>query len=225
MVTDPEKKSPTPTDMGQSDRVDSLFMTVLLTEAPTGEPDRYWLSVAEYHRMGEAGVFHPDARVELLNGEIVTMPPIGDSHDYGVTTLDYLLKEQIGRRAVVRIQSPLVCGEWSEPEPDVAVVRGPLERYLDGRPTAADALLIVEVANSSLQRDQQEKVPLYGGVGVPEVWVVDVQHNQVHVYTEPEGGAYATHIVRTVEDTLIPAAFPDVRIPIGELRLDHDWKS
>jgi Uma2 family endonuclease len=199
-------------------------MSVLLSEVPTGEPGRYRLSVREYDRMAKAGVFHPDARIELINGEIVTMTPIGDGHDYVVTRLEQLLHRHLDGRAVVRTQGPLLCGEWSEPEPDLAVVRGPLERY-QGRPTASDALLVVEVANSSLQRDQHDKVPLYGRLEVPEVWVVDLPHGRVRVYTEPKDDGYATRAVLTPSDTLVPTAFPDVEIPVDVLRLDHPWAS
>jgi Uma2 family endonuclease len=194
---------------------------MLLTEAAPGAPSRHAVNVDEFDRMAHAGVFLPDARVELVNGELVEMSPIGVPHDFAVMQLDLLLKRQLDGRAVVRVQTSLRCGDWSQPEPDIALVRWPPQRYFDRRPTTDDALLLIEVADSSLQFDQKVKVPLYASLEVPEVWVVNLPQRRVHVYTEPGDGGYATETVRTSKDSLVLTAFPDVEIPLRELGLDR----
>jgi Uma2 family endonuclease len=112
-------------------------------------PRRHAITVAEYMRMGAAHVFAHQARLELMEGEIVEMPPIGSAHAAVVCTLDTLLRE-VAPRAMVRVQSPLVLGERSAPQPDVLLLRPRADRYYNSHPTAADALLVVEVADTTL---------------------------------------------------------------------------
>jgi Uma2 family endonuclease len=215
-VTESEKKPPESTEASDGDDLDSPFMSLLLTEAPTEEPV-YRVSVDQFDRMVEAGVFPPESRVELINGVLVEMSPIGVGHGFVVLKLDRLLQHHLYDRAVIGVQGSFRCGDLSEPEPDLIVVRGPDERYSKRHPRADDALLVIEVADSSLRYDQKVKVPLYGGLGVPEVWVVDLPHWRVHVYTDPKDHGYATKTVRTSEDVLVPTAFPDVEIAVSEL--------
>lgn len=194
---------------------------MLLTEAPTTEPSLYRVSADEFERMAHAGAFHPEARVELVNGVLVQMSPIRPPHAFVVRALDHRLQRQLGDRAVVSVQSSLRCGDESEPEPDIAIARGPHDLYRWRHPRTEDALLVIEVADSSLRFDQKVKVPLYGTLGVPEAWVVDIPGHRVHVYTDPKEGGYGSHTVLTTKDTLVPTAFPEVEIPVSELRLDR----
>jgi Uma2 family endonuclease len=204
-------------------------MSMLLAEAPTKDPAAasagddllYRLSADEFERMAEVEAFDRDARVELINGVLVEMSPIGTGHGYVVRQLDRLLQRLLDGRAVVSVQMSLRCGDRSEPEPDLVVAAWPPERYIDRHPAAGDALLVVEVADSSLRYDLTVKVPLYASVGVPEVWVVDVAHRQVHVFTDRKDDGYATSVARTPEDVLAPTAVPDVEVPLAELRLDQ----
>jgi Uma2 family endonuclease len=120
--------------------------------------------VADYYRMAEVGILAPDARVELIDGEIIDMPPPGSSH---AGTVDYLLSvlgTAARDRANLRVQSPVRLSEYSEPQPDLALLR----------PRAEDVLLIVEVAANSLRFDRKKKVPLYARHGIPEVWLLGV---------------------------------------------------
>jgi Uma2 family endonuclease len=146
-------------------------------------PRRHAITVEEYMRMGEAHVFAHQARLELMEGEIVEMPPIGSAHAAVVCTLDKLLRE-VAPRAMVRVQSPLVLGERSAPQPDVVLLRPRADRYYDSHPTAADALLVVEVADTTLMYDLEVKRPLYARAGVAELWVVDINRRELHVLRE-----------------------------------------
>lgn len=194
-------------------------MSMILAEAPPDAPHFYRLSVREFDRMVEAGAFRLDARVELVNGELVEMSPIGVGHAYVVRELDRVLGRQLEGRAVVSVQSPLLCSDVSQPQPDLAIVRWPADRYLDRHPNAEDVLLVVEVADSSLRYDEHEKVPMYARAGVPEVWLVDMPHHRVHVFTDPVADGYGQRAARTSKDILNPAAFPDVEIVVSDLYL------
>lgn len=196
-------------------------MTLLLTEAPTNEADVYRVSVGQFVRMAEDGFFPPGSRIELLNGVLLNMSPIGAGHFIVLATLDELLQRQLRGRAVVGVQSSLLLDERSLPQPDLVVLRGPRSRYYHRqRPTAEDALLVIEVADSSLEYDQRAKLVHYASQQIPEYWVVDLPHQVVHVYTDPKGNGYATSTTYTKDDTLVVPSFPDVEVPVSELDLD-----
>jgi Uma2 family endonuclease len=202
-------------------------MSVALTEAPpetTAPPEvaaRYRVSVKEFDRMVDGGVFHPEARVELVDGELVKMSPIGVGHAQLVRELHRLLGRQLEGRAVVSVQCPLQCGDASQPQPDIALVRWPPDHYADRHPNAGDALLLVEVADSSLQYDLNVKVPLYASVGVPEVWLVDLPNGEVRVFTDLEEDVYVEHSLWKAEEVLRPVDLLDVEISLADLRLER----
>lgn len=150
---------------------------------------RRW-TVDEYERMARTGVLHPDDRVELLEGEIVAMTPIGPTHASIVDRLNRLFVRLAGDRAIVRVQHPLRIAPHSEPEPDLVIAHPRDDFFASGHPTPAEVFLAVEVADSSLSFDRAVKVPLYARAGVPVVWLVDVQGRAVHVHAEPAGGTY-----------------------------------
>jgi Uma2 family endonuclease len=147
---------------------------------------RHRLTVTEYHRMAEAGIFTPDARVELIEGEVIDMPPIGSPHAGG--TVDYLgdsLGRACGSRAIVSRQNPVFLDQHSQPQPDIALLRPRADFDRSSHPTPADVFLIVEVADSSLAYDTQIKLPLSARQGIPEVWVADVLNRRVLVHRTP----------------------------------------
>ena len=147
-------------------------------------------SVADFHRMGEAGILGEDERLELIEGEIIEMTPIGSPHGGRVNQLNRLLTQAVGERAVVAIQNPVVLGEHSEPEPDLALLRPRADFYTSSHPQAADVLLLIEVADSSLASDRDIKVPLYARHGIPEAWIVDTEHRCVLRFADPRDGYY-----------------------------------
>jgi Uma2 family endonuclease len=178
-------------------------------------PRRHAITVDEYVRMGAANVFAPDARLELMEGEIVEMAPIGSAHAAVVNTLDALLGE-LAPRAIVSVQHPLMLSERSAPQPDVMLLRPRADRYYNSHPVAADTLLVVEVADTTFEYDFKVKRALYARAGVAELWVVDINRREVHVFREPERG-YSIHRVLTVGDNAGVAALGDTGFGVSAL--------
>jgi len=172
-------------------------------------------SVAEFHQMGAAGVFADGERVELVEGGIVVMAPIGAAHAGLVDLLADRLKEQLGRRAIVRVQNPLRLSDDSEPQPDIALVNPRDDYYTRAHPGPSDVLLVIEVAETSLAYDREIKVPVYARAGVPEVWVIDARTRRTLVYAEPSGDGYAVVLERAPGEALVPRAFGDVAVSVG----------
>ncbi len=149
-----------------------------------------WISADEYERMGEAGIFPPDARLELIEGEIYEMSPIGSPHAACVDFLALLFTEVANRRFIVRVQNPIRLDDFSEPQPDVTLLRWREDFYRGAHPTPSDVLLVVEVADTTVVTDRTVKLPLYARAGVPEVWLINLPEEKIEVYAEPAGGAY-----------------------------------
>jgi Uma2 family endonuclease len=164
----------------------------------------------EYDKLIELGAFQNE-RIELLEGLLVPMNPIGPPHSSAVQKLTALLVPLFAGRATVRIQSPVAALELSEPEPDVAVV--PLGDYDTAHPDVVD--LLIEVAESSLAVDRGVKLHLYAACAIPEYWIVNLVDRRVEVYTEPKNGAYAKVSHHGRDATLRPVRFPDLEIPIA----------
>jgi Uma2 family endonuclease len=162
-------------------------------------------SVADFHRMGEAGILGEDERLELIEGEIIEMTPIGSPHGGRIKRLNRLLTQAVGEQAIVAVQDPVVLGEHSEPEPDLALLRPRADFYTSSHPQAADVLLLIEVADSSLASDRDIKVPLYARHGIPEVWLVAIGERRVLRFARPDQGGYQ---VRESIDLSRPTPLP-----------------
>lgn len=177
---------------------------------------RRLLNVDEYHSMAEAGILLPDEKVELINGELIRMSPIGSKHAYVVDRLNIELITRIGKQAVIRIQQPIKVAQHSEPEPDVLLAKGPIERYKEKIPTNLDVILLIEVSDTTLDYDREIKIPLFAKVGIPVVWIVNLQEEEVEVYEDLQKGAY--RIVNTFQkhDTLNIPGF-DTQIPVLDI--------
>ena len=167
--------------------------------------------------MHEAGVFAPDARLELIEGEIIEMPPIGAPHFSRVNKLTRLFVERTGDRAIVSVQNALVIAESSVPQPDVTLLRPRRDEYAGSLPTAADVFLVVEVADSTLAFDLRRKTPLYARCGIAEAWVVDVNARAVHVFREPAETGYRAAFVARPGERLACAALPQAALEVAEL--------
>jgi Uma2 family endonuclease len=173
------------------------------------------ITVAEYHRMGEAGILREDERVELIEGEILAMSPIGSPHAGSVNTLNRLLVTLVGERGVVSVQNPVQLGDRSEPEPDFAILKPRDDDYFGAIPQTKDVLLLIEVSDSSLAYDRSVKRALYARHNIPELWVVDVAAGAVEICRAPAGDDYA-EIVRLGRDGVLePVSLPGVSIPAG----------
>ena len=172
----------------------------------------YRFTVKAYHRMAEADVFAPDDRVELLDGRVYDMAPVGSRHAACVNRLSALLAAAIGGRAILSVQNPIYLDDRSEPQPDLALLRPRSDFYSGEHPHPSDVLLAVEVAEATLEYDLYEKLPRYLEAGIPEVWVVDVVREVVHLGT-------TTAAPRTIArgETVAPEAFPDVVLEVAAI--------
>lgn len=154
---------------------------------------RHRFTVDDYYRMGEAGVLGEDDRVELIDGEIIDLSPVGSRHAACVKRLNHLLASRLGAGVITGAQDPVRLSDLSEPQPDVSVLRRRDDFYAAGHPAADDVLLLIEVADTSLAFDRDVKAPLYARAGVCEVWVVDLDGETVDVFHDPAQTGYAAH--------------------------------
>ena len=193
-------------------------MAVESTQQIQQAPVQRWrFTVDDYYRMGEVGILPHDARVELINGDVIQMPPIGSHHNGSVIGLDELFRERLGRRVTISTQGPLVLPRHGTPQPDVLILRRRDDHYRSANPTAADVLLVIEVSDSTLAHDRDTKGPIYAQAGIEEYWIVDLVNSQLLVYRQPVDGAYRSVRVLGKEDTVQPLAFPDVTIAVSEI--------
>jgi Uma2 family endonuclease len=195
----------------------SMLYSESMSHTPAEGPRRHRLTVADYYRMGEAGILAPDARVELIDGEIIDMAPIGSPHVSAVLQLDYLMKEAVAEKALVLVQGPIVLGEYSAPQPDLAVLRQRADYYRSTLAGPADVLLVVEVAQSSLRFDRDDKIPLYARHGIPEVWLIDLKAKRFVRYRNPQQGAYMSVDQPDLGSPLEIAALPESRLDLSAL--------
>jgi Uma2 family endonuclease len=142
--------------------------------------------------MGKVGIFSEDERVELVCGEVIKMSPIGERHAACVDFLTQLITLRLRRSAIVRVQNPVQLDDYSEPQPDITVLKPRDDFYRGAHPRPEDALLVIEVSDSTLDFDRKVKVPLYARAGIPEAWVVNLPEERIEVYTDPAGGEYQT---------------------------------
>ena len=181
------------------------------------EPARRRFTVDEYHRMGEVGILSRDDRVELVDGEIVEMTPIGPRHAFRVATLTQRLVQLLGDRAVVWVQMPVRLGLRHEPEPDLVLLRPPLGRYAKQLPGPEDVLLLIEISGSSIAYDRGVKLRMYAQAGIPEVWIIDLEGDAMEVYRRPTSAGYLDSQRVTRGGRVAPDAFPDVPLPIDDV--------
>jgi Uma2 family endonuclease len=180
---------------------------------------RRHFNVTEYYRMAAAGVLSEDDRVELIEGEIVEMNPIGSRHAACVARLTEFLGRSVGDEAIVWAQNPVQLSDFSEPLPDVALLKRRDDFYAHANPQPMDVLLVIEVADSSVEFDRDIKVPLYAGAGIPEVWLVNLPQGTIEVYTQPFGDKYQeTRVIKrnqSLRPTSIPNLIIDAEVVIG----------
>lgn len=175
------------------------------------------LSVQDYHRMAEAGIFRPEERVELLAGQVVQMAAKGVAHEAAITRTEKALRHQLGDRVLLRLQSPVQLDNYSEPEPDIAVVFPDPADYETHHPTPSEIFWLIEVADSSFRYDCEVKAPAYGKSGIAEYWVLDVNQRQLHIYRSPTAEGYQSLGILGAGDQVSPLAFPECLIAVSRL--------
>ena len=179
-----------------------------MSSTPKTLLQRHRLSVTDYHCMGDAGIFHEGDSVELIDGEVIDMAPIGSNHAGTVKLLSNIMKIAVGTQAIVSTQDPVVLDSFSEPEPDIALLKPRDDYYRTFHPGPEDVLLIIEVADSSLQYDRKVKMPLYARHGIFEAWLVDLENGQLLIHQNPQAGQYQTITTAESRQALVPLQLP-----------------
>lgn len=178
---------------------------------------RHRLTRAEFYRLGEVGILKHDDRVELLEGQLVDMAPIGPRHAIVTENLTELLVHAVAGRAKTRCQLPVTLDDGSEPQPDFALVRRPWRGYPRAHPTPEDVFLLIEVSDSSLEFDRTVKPQLYARAGIREVWIVDLTTDRVLVHRTPSGAAYGSVLRVQAPGRLEVEALPGVTIAVADM--------
>ena len=174
-------------------------------------------TVGEYDRIIDAGILGEDDRVELLEGEIVETAPIGSRHAACVKRLNQLFSRQAAGRFIVAVQDPIRLDEFSEPQPDLAILRPRPDFYSESHPGPEDILLVVEVSDTSADYDRAVKAPIYGTAAIPEVWLVDLAAGAVEVHREPVSGSYSSVEVAPAGSQVSPRALPDITVQVSAI--------
>lgn len=196
-------------------------MNMLLTESsPTNVIDSLplrLLTVREYNLMAQVGILTNDEKVELINGQIITMSPQGSFHAAAIRRTDRLFGKIFKDNVIIQKQLPIIVNDVSQPEPDIAIVKyDPLD-YDDRHPLATEVYLVIEIADTTLKTDLEIKRQLYASAKIPEYWVLDVKQRQLYIYRQANNGDYETTMILTDQDSIEPVNFPDVEIKVSEM--------
>jgi len=182
------------------------------------EPVKYKFTAEEYQLMGKAGVFHPEARVELINGEIVVMSPIGLKHAVTINRLTRFLIKNLNDAGIVSVQNSFRIPDYSEPQPDIVILRPRDDFYANKFPLPEDVLLIIEVADSSLKYDRTTKLTLYAEHHILEYWIANLERDIVEIYRQPQNKSYLKQtLIDSAEITFAPIAFPEMTITLKDI--------
>jgi Uma2 family endonuclease len=173
------------------------------------------ITAEEYHKMAEVGILQ-ERGLELIDGEIIKMTPIGSRHLSCVNLLNEILSEKLGRKVIISIQNPVRLNEYTEPEPDISILKRTEDRYANQLPSAEDVLLVIEVADSSVDYDRNVKLPLYAESGIPEYWLINLDQKEIEAYRKPLGNAYRFRELLRPGDA-IKAREMELEIPVEEV--------
>ncbi|MEQ1484506.1 Uma2 family endonuclease [Methyloglobulus sp.] len=183
----------------------------------TVNPTKHLTNLDEWRRLGEANIFPPESRVELINGEILDMAPIGFNHSGHINRLNMLLTKLAPVQVIASIQNPLQLGDLSEPEPDFMLLKPNADFYSSRHPVADDVLLLIEVADSSLAYDQNQKLRLYALHNVPEYWLLNLNDVCLEVYRKPNGEVYAEKTTLYSGDNITLSQLPNISIQVSDI--------
>ena len=175
------------------------------------------LNISQYHQMSEAGIFSENDKVELINGEIIEMLPIGRRHTACVNRLNSVFSQLLGKKVIVAVQNPILLNNLSEPEPDIALLQPRADFYESGHPQPQDIFLLIEVADSSLEYDRDVKIPLYASSGITEVWLVDIYEQVIIVYRYPSENGYSDIQKLSRGEKMSIQAFPEINLVVDDI--------
>ena len=181
------------------------------------KPVRHLLTVHDFRKMGEAGIFGEDDRIELIEGELIDMAPIGSLHAGTVIRLNGLLTEALAGRAILSPQNPVSLADQSETQPDIAVLRNRTDFYRNSHPVPDDVFLLIEVADATLSYDRDIKIPLYARHGISEVWLVDLNARSLEVHRVPTQQGYRELIRPKNSESLTLSRLPSVSIALADI--------
>jgi Uma2 family endonuclease len=178
----------------------------------------YKFTTEEYQLMGKAGILHPEARVELINGEIIVMSPTGLKHSVVINRLTRFLVKKIDEAGIVSVQNPFRIPDYSEPQPDILILRPRDDFYANKFPIPEDILLLIEVADSSLRYDQTIKLSLYAEHRIPEYWIVNLERDILEIYRQPQNKSYLKQtLIDNPQVTFAPIAFPEITMTLKDI--------
>jgi len=174
-------------------------------------------TVDEYQRMGEAGIFHPEARLELIEGEIIEMRPVGNRHMACVNRANALFSARLAGKVMVSVQNAVRLSRYTEPQPDILLARPRDDYYANKRISPEDTLLVIEISDTTVRYDRNRKMPLYAKSGVSELWIENLQEDVILVYRKPSPETYATSLAYDRGESISLQAFPEVLFKVDEL--------
>lgn len=174
-------------------------------------------TISQYHQMSEAGILSENDKVELINGEIIQMSPIGRRHTACVNRLNSVFSQLLGKKVIVAVQNPILLNNLSEPEPDIALLKPRTDFYESGHPQPQDIFLLIEVADSSIEYDRDVKIPLYASSGITEVWLVDIYQQVIIVYRYPTENSYRDIQTLSRGEKLSISAFPENNLFVDDI--------
>jgi Uma2 family endonuclease len=180
------------------------------------ETSRKRFTVDDYYRMADAGILAPGERVELIDGEIIQMSPIGTRHLGCVNATNAVFFDAFKERAVVSGQNPVQLSDFTEPQPDIVLLKPRKDFYRGKHPEAADALLVVEVSDTTLGYDRDLKLTYYAAAGIPEVWIEDLNSDRILVFRNPAEGVYQVRLALSRGELISVQAFPDTTFTVSD---------
>ena len=178
---------------------------------------RHYFNVDEYYRMAEVGLLSPDDRVELIEGEIVEMSPIGSTHAGTVCRSSAFLNRKLGDTVIVRSQNPVRLNDLSEPQPDLALLKPRKDFYSNSHPTPGDVFVVIEVADTSVDYDRNVKLPAYARAGIPEAWLMVLPKDVIEVHSQPKNGKYQKVQRLKRGKTLVSPTIPTFECKVEDL--------
>lgn len=181
----------------------------------TAMPPRRKFTVTEYHFFIEQGIFNPEERLELIEGQFIEMSPIGKLHAGSVDFIADFLRKIIGDNAIVRVQNPIVLDDFSEPQPDVCLLKRRADFYRGIDAAAKDALLVMEIADTTVRYDREIKFPRYAANGIGEAWLIDLENERVEIHSEPTAMGYSLVKILHRGQTAQSSVLPQIKIPVA----------